>query len=394
MNKWIIGLAASAVLVAGAQAQELPARIKIGQLAAITGPGATSGATLKPAAELAIRELNAAGGIGGRPVDLVVGDTATDPTQTVNEARRLVLQEKVHAVLGPDIGAMANAAAPILTEAKVIAYPVTGANTITPQTYPYGFATFYNADSFVQAMVDHAVDALKAKKIGVMYDSGGQGKSTVETFRSYIPSRGAAIAALQEYEANAADMTPQVLSLRRSGADVIIAVVPTHQTGLIFKATEEIGWNVPIINQAAAFVVPGTIGSGGPNVFKSGRVLSLGVKAGTYCPSDPIGATEFAKLVVRVRAAFPNEVSKMNLNTIPWVFDAVMLTKAAMEATKSVDGPVLAKWMEANAKNQKAITGPIAISPTYHFLYDKAIFAFIKDPSSLRSDGLALREGC
>ena len=40
------------------------------------------------------------------------------------------------------------------------------------------------------------------------------------------------------------------------------------------------------------------------------------------------------------------------------------------------------------------ITGPIAISPTYHYLYDKAIFAFVKDPSELRSDGLSKREGC
>jgi ABC-type branched-subunit amino acid transport system substrate-binding protein len=390
-----VSLAIAAMLAAApAFAQELPPRIKFGQLTALTGSAAVTGATAKPAAELAIKELNAAGGIGGRPVDLVIGDTATDPTQTVNEARRMVQNEKVHVVLGPEIGPFAMAAAPVLTEAKILSYPVTGANTITPQTYPYGFGTFYSADSFVMAMVDYAVDVLKATKIGVMHDSGAQGKSTVETFRSYVPKRGATITAMQEYEANAADLSPQALSLRRAGSEVIIQVVPTVQTGTLFKATEELGWNVPIINQAAAFVTAGTLGAGGPNVFKSGRVHSLGVKAGTYCPNDPLGASDYAKLLGRVKAAYPNEYAKMNLNTIPWIFDAVMLTKAAMEATKSVDGAVLAKWIEANGKAQKAITGPLAVSATYHLTFDQAIFAFLKDPSVLRDDGLTLRVGC
>jgi ABC-type branched-subunit amino acid transport system substrate-binding protein len=394
MKKLIAGAAMALALATVAQAQELPARIKFGQVANLTGGGASSGYTLQLAAALAIKELNAAGGIAGKPVDIVVGDIQTDPTQTVNETRRLISQEKVHVMLGPDIGAMANAAAPLLTEAKILSYPVTGANSINPQTYPYGFATFYSSDSFVYAMVDHAVDVMKMKKIGVMVDSGGQGKSTIDTFKSYVPSKGAELVALQEYEASATDLSPQALSLRRAGAQVVVMVVPTHHAGTLYKTTEEIGWNVPIINQAAAFVVPGTVAAGGPNVFKSGRVLSLGVKAGTYCPGDAVGQTDYTKMISRLRAAYPNEISKMNLTTPSWVFDAVSLTKAAIEATKSVDGPTLAKWMESNAKNHKAITGPIAISPTYHFLYDKGIFAFIKDPQTMREDGVSLREGC
>src|SRR5258708_2183477 len=101
-----------------AAAQELPARIKIGVMDAMTGPAAPGAATSAlPAIRMAIKELQDRGGtLAGRPVDFVFSDDASDPTQTTNEARRLVSREGIHVAIGPQITTLAMAAAPIYTQ--------------------------------------------------------------------------------------------------------------------------------------------------------------------------------------------------------------------------------------------------------------------------------------
>ncbi|HXC40366.1 MAG TPA: ABC transporter substrate-binding protein, partial [Burkholderiales bacterium] len=82
---------------------------------ALTGPGAAVGVTARIASEMTVKEINAAGGIAGRQVDLVLGDDAGDPTRASTEVRRLIDSEKVNVMIGPAIAAPALAAAPVLT---------------------------------------------------------------------------------------------------------------------------------------------------------------------------------------------------------------------------------------------------------------------------------------
>src|SRR5437016_1434020 len=99
------GLIATSVFTA-AQAEntaQLPARIKIGVLDNLTGGAATGSAGgAQPVIRLLQKELQAAGGtLAGRPVDWIAGDTQSDPTQAVNEARRLVNREGANVMIGP-----------------------------------------------------------------------------------------------------------------------------------------------------------------------------------------------------------------------------------------------------------------------------------------------------
>jgi hypothetical protein len=130
------------------------------------------------------------------------------------------------------------------------------------------------------------------------------------------------------------------------------------------------------------------------NIFSSGRVFSLGIRNATYCPGDAVGGSDFAKLLARVKAAYPADYPKMNHAQVPWLYDAMLISKAAIEATKSVDAATLAKWIEGNAKSIKAVTGPLAISDSYHLLYGSEIFTFIARPDQEREDGLVPRAAC
>src|SRR5205814_733721 len=100
-------------------AQGLPPTIRVGVSAALTGPGAVTGITAKTMIDMAVKGINAAGGIAGRPVELFYGDDQADATHAVTETKRLISQEKVHFVLGPGAAAPALAGAPDLTRAKL-----------------------------------------------------------------------------------------------------------------------------------------------------------------------------------------------------------------------------------------------------------------------------------
>ena len=155
----ITGIAA-ATLMSAAPAQNLPPRIKIGLSVALTGAGAAIGTTARVTSEMTAKEINAAGGMGGRQIDVVLADDAGDPTRAASEARRLVDSEKINVMIGPAIAAPALAAAPVLTGAKMLSFPFTGSTAINGTSYPYGFGMFYPSDAFVEGMVDFAVDKL------------------------------------------------------------------------------------------------------------------------------------------------------------------------------------------------------------------------------------------
>src|SRR5690606_4706922 len=128
--------AAAVALTTGAAAQDF----KLGSITSITGKFAIIGTAQDIAVKLALKEINDAGGIMGRKVVLVTGDTQTDPTIASAEAKRLAFQEKVSAVIGPLVTQEIMPTLPIFTEAKIPQISTTGSSAVTPQVGPYHFS--------------------------------------------------------------------------------------------------------------------------------------------------------------------------------------------------------------------------------------------------------------
>jgi ABC-type branched-subunit amino acid transport system substrate-binding protein len=385
-----------ALLIEGqAQAQTMPPRIRFGLLTAITGGAASSGAAASAAVKLAVKEMNDAGGLAGHPVDLVVADTASDPTQAVTEVKRLIEREQIVLLAGPEIGTFAMAVAPAVSQAKIVSFVVTGAGTITPQTYPYGFGAFYPVSSFVRSMVDYAADVLKVKSVAVLTDTGAQGVSTQDIFKDYIPKRGMSMTGLQSADMRSTDYTAQLLSLRKGNPDVIIQVSSLgDDIGVVQRNLQEIGWSVPVINQTAAYDVKSTMRGGGPDVFKSGRVHSQTLKYTTFCPGDPVGTSAYAMFLTGIKASSGSAFPNLNLGSAVLWYDGMQAIRAAVEATKTVDGPTLAKWIESNSGTVKSAGAQLSASPSSHFLYSSDVFAYTTRPDQPREDGLSPRNGC
>ena len=381
--------------VTPASAQTLPARIKIGSSQPLSGAGAGSGQAAKMVQEMAVKEVNANGGMGGRQVDIVFGDDGADPTRAVTEAKRLIDQEKVHILIGPGIAAVALATAPIVTPAKMLSFPMSGTPAINPTTFPYGFASFYPADAFLEAMVDYAVDKLGAKSIGVMADTGSQGKAAAEQAKTYVPKRGAKLTGIEYADFEATDYTPQVLNLKRGNPDVVLQVTSLQVGGgYFYKATEEQNWQIKIVSQVSSLFTADILKIAGPNAYSTRRMHGLTTKATTMCPGEDASKMPFAQLRDKIKAAYPNDFQKIPMALAPYYFDVVYTIKAAVDATKSVEGPKLAACLEQNGGSVKAVMGKLTMSKTDHFMYHSDVFAFTVRPDQVSAQGVATREGC
>lgn len=389
--------AAVATLAIGATSvsAQIPDRIKIGQLVSLTGGAASANAVMVAGVKLAVAELNKAGGIAGKPVDLIVADDQSDPTAAVNSARRLATLEKVHVVIGPNISQFALASAPVFNESKTASIAVSGSTALTPQTANYLFSYAPPGDVAARAMVAYAQDTLKAKSIAYIGDNGAQAKIAAEAIKAEAAKRKLTITATQEYEFRATDITPQMLALRRTNPDVLLmwpGVGEDH--GLIVKTASDLNWKVRIVNgQATPLHI-----AAGKKVFADAfkDVASPLPKSWTYCPNEAVGSGALPKFADRLKAAEGENYARLSPLYAAWAYDSVMLAKAAIEGARSVDGVAITRWIEQNAKSFKGVSGPIEASSTDHFLAsasDSLVMAV--DTDKPRADGLFLRaSGC
>jgi ABC-type branched-subunit amino acid transport system substrate-binding protein len=244
-------------------------------------------------------------------------------------------------------------------------------------------------------MVDYAADVLKVKSVAVITDTGAQGVSTHEIFRDYIPKRGMTMTGLQTGDMRSNDYTAQLLSLRRGNPEAIIQVSSLgDDIGMVYKNMQEIGWNLPLVNQTAAYDSKSTMRGGGPDVFKAGRIHSQTLKYTTFCPGDPVGGSPYAKFLDALKSSTGTAFPNLNLGSAVLWYDGMQAIRAAVEATRTVDGPTLAKWIETNSGSVKSAGAQLSASASSHFLYSSDVFAYTTRPDQPREDGLTPRNGC
>lgn len=390
-------LVLGAAILAGAYSIPAPAQtagenVRLGALLSVTGNPA-NGLTALAGYKMAVEEINKSGGILGRQVDLFVGDDANDPTQAVTTVKRLISKDKIQILAGPMVSQATLAIAPVLTEARIANVSVSGSSAITPKVAPYHFSLFTSIETVSEAMADYVTKVLKVKSAAIITDTGSQGKAAQDELQKLLVARGVKVTGTQQHEPHITDMTSQILSLRRGNPEVLMQVSSTgDDTGSILKNLDEIGWTVKLASNSAALNVPMVMRTGGPDAFNNGLTAGQLLKAYTYCPGDAVGQTEFGKFVTKLKASEPKNFAQLNQQVVSMAYDGVYILKAAVEATKSFDGPVLAAWIEKNAGNIKGrINGPLAASPNNHFLVGTDAIVFVTRPDKKREDGLAER---
>ena len=207
--------------------------VKIGNIEPMSGPSATLGQQGKAAREMAVEEINAAGGIkslGGMKLELIYADSESKPEKGVAEAERLINTEKVHVLTG-----CWNSAVTYPTTAVAERYgipfivPVSVADKITEQGFKNVFRiaakdSWWTRDqfSFLKDMQDEF--GTKVEKLAFVYENGDWGKGFATQWKKLAEENGYKVVLDEPYPSTATDLSPVVQKIRRANPDVLMLV--------------------------------------------------------------------------------------------------------------------------------------------------------------------------
>lgn len=209
--------------------------VKIGVLLTLTTALALYGTKQLNAIKLAVEKVEAAGGIGGRKIELIVEDSANSNTVAVNGLNK-ILKDKPVAILGPIMGTQIMALLPIVNKEEVAIFTEASTRKITQQGSPWIFR-FSNHDGVgKEAWTKFVVENLKKKKIGILHVANEWGYSgrdlTVEALKKNYKMEPVAISSYQQPDK---DMTAQLMEMKNKGADMILVQGHPGDEALIAK---------------------------------------------------------------------------------------------------------------------------------------------------------------
>jgi branched-chain amino acid transport system substrate-binding protein len=217
IGRWI-GVAAAVAALAGtgvAQAQD----IKLGVIAGMSGPGTSYGIGIRQGAEMAVKEINAAGGIKGRKISLVVVDDASNPAQSVTAMQRLA-GEGVDLIVG-GWGSSQVLANMEVAERAGIPYIVVGATNpkITTDKNKWTYRVIFTDSVQAEQIADAAVKRLGMKRIAVIHDANDYGVGNRDIFLASLKKLGQEPAAVVSYQSSDKDFTAQLSRIREANPD-------------------------------------------------------------------------------------------------------------------------------------------------------------------------------
>ena len=260
-GKFASSLAAAAIALftsptQNAEAAKLEGRsVKIGCLASLTGKGAEWGQTAKISMEIAVEEINAKGGIGGVPVELICYDTQTLEAEALKSVSRLVERDKVLAISGPCFSSEFETIAPQLdTQLKTVINSYCSAKPGLSAMSVWAFRNTLTSDKQLKPVVEAWLKEYKPKKVVIIYDaedavSKGEG---VGVLPALFKAHGVEVLDSLTYRTKDTDYSAQVTKAKSLGAEGIGLGSCYQNAAAIAKEMQKQGLNVPVIGGACA----------------------------------------------------------------------------------------------------------------------------------------------
>lgn len=254
-RKFILAALGSLLIVAGNSQYGLAQSgepLRFGLANPLTGPSAPFGTDQVKAVEWAVEDINAAGGVNGRPLELIVLDTQGDPQVGINAVNRLVSVEEVPAFITA-FSAVVKAVAPIANRSKTLMLSV-GANAPAIKDLgDYVFTTFPLSDVDVTALTQYTYEELGKRRAAIMYINNESGADGAEIYRDSFTEAGGEVVAFEAYDPAQTDFTGMILKVRAADPDII------HVHGLISDFTQvvaqmrQLGLNQRVSSYSAAY---------------------------------------------------------------------------------------------------------------------------------------------
>ncbi len=345
--------------------------IKLGADLEMTGGNATFGQSATNGAKLAIKEVNAKGGVLGKQLTLVVADNKSEAAEAANAMQKLVTQDKVVAVIAPIASSSVIAAAQVNADNKVLSISPTASNpkvTVDPNTGKVREFNFRGAfiDPFQgSVMATFAQKSLKAKTAAIYIDnSSDYAKGLGQFFKETFEKNGGTIVSNEAYLAKDTDFKATLTKVKAQNPDVIFVPGYYQEVGMIVKQARELGLNVPIL---------------GGDGWDSAKLPEIGGAAALnntffsnhYSPDDNSPAVKtFVEAYKKEYGQTPDAFAALS-------YDVTMMVIEAMKRANSAD-PVKIKDELAKTKDYQAVSGLISFDAN-HDPVKSAVIIEMKD---------------
>jgi branched-chain amino acid transport system substrate-binding protein len=228
-------------------------KLVFGMVAPMTGDAADYGTQLETGVRLAIDEINAAGGINGQQVDLVICDDKCDPYEASLCAQKMTADKKIFAVIGHVCSSCTLAGGPIYEKAGLTVMTVSSTNPeVTQKGWKHVFRTIAHDGMQGPLMAEFAVEKLGAKKLAIMYASHDYGKGLLDATLPEIEPLGGEAVAVETYVPGVdKDFSAQLTKIAREKPEALLLLTDYAEGGMITKQRVAAGMgDVPVIASA------------------------------------------------------------------------------------------------------------------------------------------------
>lgn len=335
--------------------------VRIGTILSVSGPAAFLGQDMKDGAQLAVDEINAAGGIDGRKIEWIFYDAQSQTQQAITEARRLLSNDGVAIIVGGgNMSGIALAIAPMAEAAKIPFVSTEGASAIVNPVADHHWSFKSTVDDYLvlQRAADY-FDKKGLRKIALLADTSGFGQGAAEQLKIVAKERDLD-AIYESFTPSDTDLIPQLGRIRDAGAQAIICWTVTPAGVVFLKQAQQLGLDekLPLIH-SYGFVTGKYMELAGSAAAKL-LLLSQKFVVGDQLPdADPV-KPKIAVLTDRFKQRFNRVPNQFVAQT----YDALYLAKIALQQGGSDREKVRAAL--ENIRDYRCASGIFSFSPEHH----------------------------
>jgi branched-chain amino acid transport system substrate-binding protein len=343
--------------------------VKIGAILAVTGPASNLGAPEAKTLQMLVEQTNAAGGLLGRKVQLVLKDSGASPEKALSFARQLIEEDQVLAILGPSTSGESLKIKDVAEEGRTILLSCAAAEAIVNPVAKWVFKTPQN-DAFATLWIYRYLKERGLTRIGVVASNTGFGNGGMAQLEKYAPENGIQILIAEAYDKDATDLSSVLTKLKARDVQAVVNWSIEPAQSLVAKNMRQLGMKQPLLQshgfgniryvQAAGQAAEGI-------VFPCGRLLI----AEELPDSHPQKAL-LLNYKKQYESRFDEEVSTFGGHA----YDAYTILAEAVRRAGSVE-PAKVRDAIENLKGFAGTAGVFNFSPTDHNGLDMSSFEML-----------------
>jgi branched-chain amino acid transport system substrate-binding protein len=372
MKRFVLGIFIVFTMT-GVAAAANPAPIKIGAVMSQTGNQAHSGVQALRAFTLLTDEVNAAGGIKGRQVEIIVGNTNSEPERTAAAAMKVTMEDKVLAIVGPDNASLATAAKEQVAEPEeIVIMSVTGSSPrLTADKPRWYFRGATPANYQTTALTEYLVTKRGLKTFAILCDAAllDQSDALVADLKKYDITP----VAVESHKTGTTNFNGQLLSVRPHNPDVIFFIGYVTECISVIKQARDMGINAQIA---------GSTGIMYEELCTMGGPVTEGVLGtiGFTCNNPDPAVQTFCDTFKDKYGELPDHAAGQGYDQLALIFEAMRqkdLTFAPGDL--AADRAKIRDWLENDAIGRQGLSGIIQYTPDDHTAYKAINVMVVKD---------------